>query len=136
MVRNAMIDVVDKPSQATLHPKLKALIDDATHSQKGYVYCTSCGNVISHIDHRIEVGGSHDHHFTNPHGFRFHLGCYREALGCTVNGPPNAADTWFPNHVWRLAQCEACAIHLGWLFANASNQSFFGLITDRIRTET
>jgi hypothetical protein len=74
-----MIDVVDKPRQATLHPKLKALLDDETHSQKGYVYCTELRHVISHIDHRIEVGGSHDHHFTNPHGFHFHLGCYREA---------------------------------------------------------
>ena len=130
-----MIDVVDKPSQATLDPKLKAIVDQETHAKKGYVYCATCSHVISHIDHRIEVGGSHDHHFTNPHGFRFHLGCYREALGCTVNGPPNAADTWFPGYRWRLAQCEECAIHLGWFFAHGNDHAFFGLITDRIQTD-
>ena len=37
-----MIDVVDKPRQATLDPKLKALLDQEPRSQKGYVYCTSC----------------------------------------------------------------------------------------------
>ena len=130
-----MIDVVDKPSQASLDPRLKALLEQETHAEKGYVYCATCSHVVSHIDQRIEVGGSHDHNFTNPHGFQFHLGCYREALGCTVTGPPNAADTWFPGHRWRLAQCEECAIHLGWFFADASDHAFFGLIIDRIQTD-
>ena len=71
MVRSAMIDVVDKPRQATLHPKLKALLDDETHSQKGYVYCTSCGHVISHIDHRIEVGRQSRSPFHQPASFPF-----------------------------------------------------------------
>ena len=130
-----MIDVVDKPSQATLDPQLKALLSDETHPSKGYIYCATCSHVISHIDQRIEACGSHEHHFTNPHGYRFHLGCYKEALGCMVTGPPHAADTWFPSYRWRLAQCEECAIHLGWFFADASDHSFFGLITDRIQTD-
>jgi hypothetical protein len=130
-----MIDVVDKPSQANLDPKLAALLEQQARPQRGYIYCATCSHVVSHIDHRIEVGGSHDHRFTNPHGFRFHLGCYREALGCTVTGPSNAADTWFPGFHWRIAQCEECAMHLGWCFANAADQTFFGLITERIQTD-
>jgi hypothetical protein len=130
-----MIDVVDKPRQANLDPELKLKLDDDTHAKKGYVYCATCSHVVSHIDHRIEVGGSHEHHFVNPHGYRFDVGCYREALGCTVTGHPVAADTWFPFYRWRHAHCEECAIHLGWFFANADNHSFFGLIVNQIQTD-
>jgi hypothetical protein len=130
-----MIDVVDKTRQGTLDPALKAILDNDTHAQKGYVYCASCSHVITHIDHRIEVGERHQHHFVNPHGYRFHVACYREALGCTVSGTPVAADTWFPRYRWRHALCEECSTHLGWFFANADNHSFFGLIVDNIQSE-
>ncbi len=130
-----MIDVVDKPRQGTLDPKLEALLDDETHPKKGYVYCAVCSHVVSHIDQRIEVGGSHEHDFVNPYGFRFHIGCYADALGCALSGEPVAADTWFPGFKWRHATCEECRQHLGWYFANAAESSFYGLVTDRIQTD-
>jgi len=130
-----MIDVVDKPRQGTLDPKLGALLEDKLHEKKGYVYCAMCSHIVSHVDHRIEVQGSHAHHFVNPHGYRYHVGCYAEALGCAISGEPMAADTWFPGFRWRLASCEECRQHLGWYFANAADASFYGLVIDRIQTE-
>lgn len=129
-----MIDTVDKPRQGTLDPKLASMVEDALHEKKGYVYCAVCSHVVSHVDHRIVVNGSHDHHFTNPHGFRFHVGCYAEALGCAISGDPMAADTWFPGFRWRLAACEECRQHLGWFFASP-DANFYGLVVDRIQTD-
>ena len=40
-----MIDIVDKPRQGTLDPKLSVLIDEKTHEKKGYVYCGTCEHV-------------------------------------------------------------------------------------------
>jgi len=129
-----MIDVVDKPRQGTLDPALKVQLDDP-HARRGYVYCATCSHIITHIDHRIEAGGAHQHHFVNPHGYHFQVACYSQALGCAISGPPVAADTWFPAHRWQQAQCEECGIHLGWFFTDTSNHSFFGLIIDQIQTD-
>ncbi|NJN51709.1 MAG: hypothetical protein HC809_07955 [Gammaproteobacteria bacterium] len=132
-----MIDTVVKPRQGNLDPKLKALLGDETHPKKGYIYCAACSHIISHIDQRIEVNGSHDHNFVNPHGYRFHVGCFAQALGCAISGRPQAADSWFPGFEWRIASCEECQSHLGWFFATADAQasSFYGLVTDRIQSE-
>ncbi len=130
-----MIDVVDKARQGILDPALKRALADETRAKKGYVYCATCSHVVSHIDHRLEVAGTHEHHFVNPHGFHFDVACYREALGCIVSGSPQAADTWFAGYHWRHAQCEECRMHLGWFFANADNHGFFGLIVDKIQTD-
>jgi hypothetical protein len=129
-----MADTVVKPRPGALDPKLASLLEDELHEQKGYVYCAVCSHVVSHVDHRIVVNGSHDHHFVNPHGFRFHVGCYAEALGCSVSGDPMAADTWFPGFRWQLAACEECRQHLGWFFVS-SDANFFGLVVDRIQTD-
>jgi len=130
-----MIDVVDKPRQAGLDPDLESLIDQEKHPKKGYVYCAICSHVVSHVEQRIEVSGSHAHHFTNPYGYRFHVGCYGQALGCSIAGDPTAADTWFPGYRWRYASCEECRQHLGWFFADPGEHSFYGLILDRIQTD-
>jgi hypothetical protein len=130
-----MIDVRDESSQATLDPGLKEVVEDDAETKKGFVYCALCSHVVSHIDQRTEVNGSHDHYFVNPHGLEFHVGCYEEALGCAISGQPTAADTWFPGFHWHIATCEECNIHLGWLFANAEASSFYGLILDRIQTD-
>lgn len=129
-----MIDVVDKPRQAGLDPRLKAVLDDEEAQKRGYVYCGLCSHPVSHVDEQIEMHGSFDHHFVNPYGFEFHLGCYQEALGCAISGDPTAADTWFPGYRWRHATCESCSQHLGWYFAQ-ENHHFYGLILDRIQTD-
>lgn len=129
-----MIDVVDEQGQETLDPKLKEILDSARKPDKGFVVCAACAHVIAHIDDRIVMRGSHDHVFTNPYGFTHHLGCYKQALGCVVQGPPHAADTWFPGFVWRLASCGGCGQHLGWSFER-SETNFFGLIIQNLQTK-
>ncbi len=133
-----MSDVVDKPRQADLDPKLREVLE-SDQPDRNYVYCAQCSHVISSARERIEVGGSHTHHFTNPYGFAFHLGCFRQALGCAISGAPTAADTWFPGFRWRYASCENCNQHLGWYFASDAGgdgqDSFYGLILNRVQQD-
>lgn len=125
-----MIDVIDNTRQG-LDPKLRDLVDDGESPAKAYVYCASCSAVITRIESQIEVNGAYDHIFTNPYGFEFHVGCFRDAHGCSISGAPNAADSWFPGYLWRLALCTECTAHLGWSF-EGGDLPFFGLILDRI----
>lgn len=92
--------------------------------------CGRCGLVITHERHRTTVNGRHAHTRVNPHGFVFHFGCFAEAEGCLVRGPPTAEDSWFPGFVWEFAHCAACHTHLGWAFHG--DGSFFGLLLDRL----
>lgn len=128
-----MIDVLDKERQA-LDPKLKSLLEESADDTRGYVYCAACAHVVARGGDRIEVNGGHAHHFTNPVGIRFHVGCFAEALGCAISGAREAADTWFPGFRWRLATCEACGQHLGWYF-DRQDSYFYGLILDNLRQE-
>ncbi len=80
---------------------------------------------------RIDVGGAHEHVFTNPHGIQFRIGCFAHAVGCRTLGQASTFWTWFPGHAWQIAICGGCREHLGWLFT-ASDASFHGLILDRL----
>ena len=120
----------------TLDPKLKSMLEIAEPDDKNFIYCATCSNIITQASQRIEMHGSHDHHFTNPHGFQFHVGCFAQALGCDISGGPEAADSWFSGHVWRLASCADCKVHLGWYFSLPSGDNpFYGLILDRIQED-
>ena len=131
-----MSEVVDPLS--TLDPVLKEIVEKEPRSQKGYVYCAICSNVISHVDERIEVQGSHQHKFTNPFELVFEIACYRAAPGCDISGDSNAADTWFTGHKWLLATCAGCTGHIGWYFepvlSQTAQNTFFGLIVERIQS--
>ena len=133
-----MIDVVVKERQA-LDPQLHSLLDQEEEEAKDFIYCATCSTVIGRNVDRIEVNGSHDHRFTNPYGFLFHIGCYRDALGCSIAGAPEAADSWFLGFQWRMAACGECQRHLGWYFdgvtPGAENDFFYGLILNRIQHE-
>jgi len=94
------------------------------------VCCARCGHVITHERHRTTVNGRYTHTRVNPHGFVFHFGCFAEAEGCLVKGPPTSEDSWFADHAWEFAHCAACQAHLGWAFHGEG--SFFGLILDRL----
>ena len=129
------VPVVERPS-ATLDPALQRILDETLGPSRNLLYCTACGTPITNEEARIEVGGSHAHHFSNPFGIQFHIGCFSQAPGCSVLGPPQHADSWFPQHLWRLAACSACNGHLGWCFEHAVNAEvapFFGLIVERLR---
>jgi len=132
-----MSEVIDPLS--TLDPVLKEIVEKKSRSQKGYVYCATCSHIISHVEERIEVQGSHQHRFTNPFDLVFDVACYRSAPGCDISGNSNAADTWFAAHEWHLASCSDCTSHIGWYFEPVVNQTsentFFGLITERIQSD-
>lgn len=120
--------------QQTLDPSLREIVERARTDDKDLVYCGTCSHVIARRADRCEVNGSHAHHFVNPHGIRFHVGCFAEALGCSIAGTPTAADTWFPGFFWRLAACADCRTHLGWYFERPDSY-FYGLILDRIQQD-
>ncbi len=130
-----MPEVVDKER---LEPKLADLLKDEQEDKKDYIYCAVCSTVIGRRSDRMEVNGSHDHHFTNPYGLLFHVGCFSQALGCEIVGPPQRADTWFMGFQWRIANCADCRRHLGWYFDRIvppGGEFFYGLILDRIQHE-
>jgi hypothetical protein len=92
--------------------------------------CVRCGHPITHDRHRTTVDGRHAHTRVNPYGFVFHFGCFAEAEGCSVEGPPISRDSWFPGYAWEIAHCAACQTHLGWAFQGEGR--FFALILDRL----
>lgn len=126
-----MIDVLDKQRQG-LDPRLKAILDREADESRDYLVCATCSHVIARPSDRIDVNGGHTHHFTNPYGLEFNVGCFSEALGCAITGNPVAADTWFPGFRWRLANCEECQRHLGWYF-DREGLYFYGLVLDYIQ---
>ena len=128
-----MIDVPDKERQLQgLDPTLKEIVDEKSADKGSYIYCAACSGVIAKQADRIEVSGSHDHRFTNPFGIEFHVGCFADALGCSISGERVAADTWFPGFQWRIASCAECHQHMGWYFDRA-DVYFYGVSMDRIQ---
>ncbi|MBI1731367.1 MAG: hypothetical protein HYR49_01185 [Gammaproteobacteria bacterium] len=92
--------------------------------------CRACGWLITTETARCAVGGAHEHQRTNPAGFEFRFGCFRDAPGCGRIGPASGEHTWFAGCVWRIAVCGGCGEHLGWAFSGAD--TFYGLILDRL----
>lgn len=97
----------------------------------GLLLCGACGAVVTHRNARLEVQGAHVHLRQNPHGIRFRVGCFLEALGCVGWGPETTEWTWFPPHAWQVQLCVACGQHLGWQFHHGDSR-FYGLILDRL----
>ena len=106
--------------QANNHPK-----------KEKRLFCAACRHPVTHQDERIPVQGGHEHRFTNPHGITYHIGCFREAAGCSVVGESTAEFTWFPGYAWRIALCANCQTHLGWRF-QSGGEYFHGLIVNRL----
>jgi hypothetical protein len=95
------------------------------------LFCALCRHPITHQDERIEVNGGHRHRCTNPAGYTFEIGCFREAGGCIVVGAATEAHTWFKGYAWKIALCASCERHIGWRF-EARADHFHGLILDRL----
>jgi hypothetical protein len=93
--------------------------------------CAACRQAITTSAARIEVGGAHEHRFTNPHGLQFHIGCFSSVAGCATAGDPETFFTWFPGYSWQVEGCSRCGAHLGWLF-RSTGHGFHGLILDRL----
>jgi hypothetical protein len=95
--------------------------------------CKVCGHVITSENERIAVNQLHQHTCSNPAGYIFTFGCFREAPGCLVAGPASLEHTWFAGYRWQIAVCAACGEHLGWLFRN--QDEFFALITGNLKLD-
>jgi hypothetical protein len=93
--------------------------------------CVGCLHPVTSTRSRIEVAGSHEHRFLNPHGLMFHIGCFADPVACVPCGESSTLWSWFPSYRWTVAQCSACSEHLGWLFRSASHR-FHGLILDQL----
>ncbi len=99
--------------------------------RKKRLFCALCKHPITHQDERIEVNGDHEHTCTNPYGFTYTIGCFREAAGCVLHGAATDAHSWFRGYAWQLALCASCHHHLGWRFTSPGD-SFYGLIVSRL----
>ncbi len=94
--------------------------------------CASCRSPITSPDEAMEVDGLMQHTFVNPGGYIYRIGCFREAPGCSVQGVPTDAFTWFFGHSWVYASCAMCGEHLGWGFFRGKELRFYGLIFDKL----
>jgi hypothetical protein len=96
------------------------------------IRCRQCGHAITYPEEGITMQGAHRHTFANPHGLVFDIALFRSAAGCGYAGSPTGEFTWFKGYRWRVAVCRRCITHLGWLFTAAGENSFNGLIVDRL----
>jgi hypothetical protein len=91
--------------------------------------CARCQQAITTTAARIEVSGSHTHTFTNPDGYRFVIGCFRDASGLRRFSPQSSEATWFAGYTWQIEACSGCKEQLGWLYRSGQD-TFHGLIVD------
>ena len=117
-----------------LDPTLQSILDAALKPSRDLLYCALCNAPITTHAARVVMNGSHEHRFTNPHGFQFQVGCFCDAPGCSVSGPASHADTWFPGFFWKIAACSECQHHLGWWFETVTGDGFYGLILPRLKS--
>ena len=96
------------------------------------ILCRQCHQVLTRPSERISIQGAHRHAFANPHGIVFQIGCFRSVQGCGYVGPATPEWSWFKGYSWRILVCRMCLTHLGWLYTSAGDESFNGLILDRI----
>ena len=96
------------------------------------IRCKFCEYNITTKDSIISINGSHDHTFTNPSGIKFHIGCFNKATGCQNAGNATYDCTWFPEYNWCFTLCSNCLTHLGWYYKSKTDNSFYGLILERL----
>lgn len=128
------LTLLDKTQRNPVHQLIAEIKQQEQEDPQQIILCTQCGNPITREQEKTAINQSVEHLFTNPYGYIFHIICFKEALGCTQEGHPVAADTWFPGHFWRYALCGHCNIHLGWHYTSSLGDCFYGLIKDRLCT--
>jgi hypothetical protein len=99
-----------------------------------FLLCARCSHRITHRGERTRVNGAHRHTFANPHGFFFHIGCFRAAPGCVADPGETSAFSWFAGYSWCIEACDSCFTHVGWEFRSGTNR-FHALILDRLVEE-
>ncbi|MCZ7596503.1 MAG: hypothetical protein M5U09_00225 [Gammaproteobacteria bacterium] len=81
---------------------------DHRRAREAVLRCAACSEVISRRPRPIERRGAHRHHFVNPHGFSFHVGCFGRAERTTGSGRSTTEHTWFPR--LRLEHRSVCRL--------------------------
>ena len=97
-----------------------------------WLYCTICSQPVVRKNKMINVDGSHQHTFLNPHGIVYQIGCFQNAPGCSGVGSYSSEFSWFAGYKWKIMLCSKCSVHLGWQFIS-DNTSFFGLLLERLK---
>lgn len=123
--------LLENTDSSPLQDLLHRLKYAETADPDALVRCAACLRTVTSNRERIEVQGASEHIYTNPQGFRFHIVCFREAVGCLSLGEPTAMHTWFAGYDWCYALCAGCRAHLGWHYTGGGDH-FFGLIKDRL----
>lgn len=117
------------PSMPSVGPT--EVVGDDAPKEKRALRCVQCQHVITTEEARTQVQGRHLFRFTNPHGFDYEIGCFKQASGCLPEGPPTDTFTWFPGYTWQIQRCRGCLLHMGWRYEN-DESAFFGLILTQL----
>lgn len=105
-------------------------LEEKLQPQKG-IFCARCLAYICSAQDKIEVQGKHLHHFFNPQGLVFEIGCFAKAPGCQGVGPFTQEFSWFYPYFWQVCLCKHCTSHLGWIYSYQED-IFYGLILGRL----
>ncbi len=120
-------------------PQLKPVLNsrsnvdtDQNKKFEKYLICKACENKITTLADKTKIDGTFQHSFLNPAGQVFEIGCFTDAIGCSIAGIPTSEWTWFSDYSWQIAICASCSSHLGWFYSGNKKLSFFGLILDTL----
>lgn len=102
---------------------------------KFVILCKRCHFHLTSSNYAIVVEGCHEHVQCNPRGNTFVFRCFSRVPGSILFGEPTQEHSWYAGYSWKFSHCQGCGEHLGWYFQNQQNESFFGLIADKIITE-
>ncbi|KAH9570350.1 hypothetical protein CY35_02G035200 [Sphagnum magellanicum] len=61
--------------------------------------------------------------YVNEHGYVHETLTLSRARGLILAGQPQTANSWFPGYAWILAECTACAEHMGWRFTAVAKET-------------
>ena len=126
----ALRGLLDSYTEEQRQRKLQTVTANKAKQEKAII-CAACNAIITAPEEGISLSGSHDYWFTNPAGFRFHVGCFARAPGCCGLGESTHENSWFTGYAWVVAVCSKCGLHLGWKFSGRSDR-FYGLILNRL----
>jgi len=124
-----------RQSPASLEQLLEILEEQAVQSREGkgyYLHCRECGHRITMFTETMRVDNQHRFMVVSPSNNRFQIGCFRDALGCSIHGHPDSTHSWFEGYAWCFAHCGNCESHLGWYYQSLKQEYFFGLMIDRL----
>ncbi|CAK9277998.1 unnamed protein product [Sphagnum jensenii] len=61
--------------------------------------------------------------YVNAHGYVHETLTLARARGLILAGQPQTTNSWFPGYAWTLAECTACAEHMGWRFKAVAKET-------------